>query len=208
MSTRFAGVLTAALAVVFLTSCTPDTGDALPVTTASPETEEPSPVATVATPEPTPSEEEPAPEAEPGSRENPLAAGEMRRLSEDSMWIVGARATEVHDDYLVLPIILEPDWKAFEDQVENYGADPDAGVSPVASLDITFVAASGQSYRDYDYQDFNSGVPSDEWFSTNDIFPPAEKVEAQYFVNVPSDDQDGVWRIANSAGDAVFIAQQ
>lgn len=209
MTTHGTRALSVALVALLLAACTPDTEDALPVTTTSPEAEEASPAATVAEALPTPSEEdEPEPEAEHGSRENPLAAGEMRRLSAGSMWIVGARATETHDDYLVLPVTLEPDWEAFDTQVKTHGVDPDAGASPVASLDISFVAASGHSYREYDYQEFEGGWPSDEWYQTSDVFPPAERVEARYFVNVPADDQQGVWRVANSAGEAVFIATE
>ena len=150
-------------------------------------------------------------EAERGSRTNPLAVGESRKISEQSMWTVGADATIANGSFIVLPIRLGMDWEATRQQYRDAGEDPadleNKGADPATSLFVTFVTAGGKTYREWTYVD--SELPEPLLWQVGALYPPAESATAFYPVTVPAEDvPGGVWRVENSAGEAIFLAQQ
>ena len=161
-------------------------------------------VTTIETPTPTPTAE-----AEQGSRQNPLAIGEHRKLSEESMWTLGAEgATAVNDGYVVLPLRIGMDWDAYAKQIEESGEDAtiDAGAEPWYNLTIEFVTAAGRSYDQMD--NYNVEIANDI-SSLGTVYPPAEAVSVNVPISVPSGEiAGGMWVIKNGVGDAVFIASQ
>lgn len=185
-----------------LTGCTGT--PALDVTTNAPAAE--------STPSATPTPTLPAvAEAERGTRTNPLAVGESRKISEQSMWTVGADATISNGSFITLPIRLSMDWEATRQQYRDAGEDPaeleNKGADPSTSLFITFVTAGGKTYREWTYVD--TELPEPLLWQVGALYPPAESATAFYPVTVPAEDvPGGVWRVENSAGEAIFLAQQ
>jgi hypothetical protein len=193
------------ISTLALTACTGT--PALEVTTNAPAAE--------ATPTPTPS---PTPtvaaDAERGTRANPLAVGESRKISELSMWTVGAdAATITKNGYIVLPIRLGMDWEATRQQYRDAGEDPAAldneGVDPSTSLFVTFVTAGGKTYRDWSSVDSDNDDPQPWLWGVGALYPPAETTTAFFPITVPTEEiPGGVWRVENSAGETIFLAQQ
>lgn len=144
--------------------------------------------------------------AEPGTRSNPLAIGESRRISSDSMWIVGASAaTEVHDGYVVLPITITFDWEAASRNADAEGFDVnETGIDPWSSLNVEFVTAEGRSFSTFD--DYTVDIPND-LYKIGTVYPPVESVSAAVPISVPSEDVNGgVWAVRNYVGDGVFLS--
>lgn len=199
---KYAGVgavlLTTALA---LTACTG--APALEVTTSTPESSA----------APTATETSPAPaelEAERGTRSNPLAVGEARKIAEKSMWTVSAiGSTEVREGYLILPLRLQMDWDASRANTAEGGGDPasvdNEGVDPVSAIFVSFVAASGRSYDAF--EQYEADVPSPQIWELGTLFPPAQSVDAFHVVSVPAEEvAGGVWQVQNYAGESVYLA--
>lgn len=165
-------------------------------TTAAPPVEKIDPPAAVSeSPSPTPTAT-----AEPGTRGAPLAVGEKRRLSSASMWTVGASAPSlVGAGYIALPIHLELDWDAAKAQ----GMPDGEGVDPNLSMYIEYVTAGGRSY---DIDETYIDVPN-QLYQVGTLYPPAPSVDANYVVTLPDAEiPGGVWKVANSKGDSVFLA--
>lgn len=148
-------------------------------------------------------------QAEPGTRENPLAIGETIRLSPSSAWSVGATgATESGDGYVVLPLRILIDWDAIRAQLSAEGQDPasaDAlGIDPWASLRVRYIGPSGRSYDRWETA--SADVPNQLW-DVGTVYPPADDLTVNVVVTVPADDiAGGVWTVLNTGGDAVFLA--
>ncbi|WP_288967646.1 hypothetical protein [uncultured Microbacterium sp.] len=144
----------------------------------------------------------PTPEAERGSRENPLSIGEQRKLTEDSMWSVGAdAASQVGAGYIALPIHITFDWDAAAAQ----GAKIEEGVDPSMALWIEYVTSSGRSY---DIDETYIELPN-QLYQVGTVYPPLTDLSANYVVTLPDAEiAGGVWKVANSNGDSVFIAAQ
>jgi len=190
------------LSALALTACTGT--PAIEVTTNAPAAEVTSTPSLSATPSATA-------DAARGTRANPLAVGETRKVSEGSMWTVGADATIVNSGYIVLPIRLGMDWEATRQQYRDAGQDPaeleNTGADPSTSLFVTFVTAGGKTYRDWSYVD--ADLPQPLLWQVGALYPPAESATAFFPITVPAEDvPGGVWRIENSAGESVFLAQQ
>jgi len=190
------------LSALALTACTGT--PAIEVTTNAPAAEVTSTPSLSATPSATA-------DAARGTRANPLAVGETRKVSEGSMWTVGADATIVNSGYIVLPIRLGMDWEATRQQYRDAGQDPaeleNTGADPSSSLFVTFVTAGGKTYRDWSYVD--ADLPEPLLWQVGALYPPAESATAFFPITVPAEDvPGGVWRIENSAGESVFLAQQ
>jgi hypothetical protein len=193
------------ISTLALTACTGT--PALEVTTNAPAAE--------ATPTPTPT---PTPtaaaDAVRGTRANPLAIGETRKISELSMWTVGAdAATLVRDGYIVLPIRLGMDWEATRQQYRDNGQDPsaleDEGVDPLTSLTVTFVTSGGKTYRDWSSASYSEDDPQPWLWNVGALYPPAETATAFFPVTVPAEEiPGGVWKIENPVGETIFLAQQ
>lgn len=197
-------LLAAAALTLTLAACGGGTG--APEVTPAAET----PTA-AASPSPTPSETSevlasPAPvEAARGSRENPLAPGEARKISDQSGWTVSAGATEVHDGYLVLPLTVGIDWASMNQQSTDAGQPTGGPINPVYSLTVSFVSASGQAFTE---TPLGADIPND-WWQLSDAFEPLASMSGNVAVTVPADQvAGGVWSVANSVGDRVFVAQQ
>lgn len=127
-------MLVSAALMLALTSCSGPTTPAV-------ETIKPKATETASAP---PSEE---PAAEAGTRDNPLAIGEQRKMATDSMWSVGAEAASVVGaGYVVLPLHLGVDWEAARAQ----GVASSDGVDPWTSLIIEYVTPGGRSYSSAD----------------------------------------------------------
>lgn len=143
-----------------------------------------------------------APADEPGTRENPLAISEQRKLSAGSMWSVGAEAaTQVGNGYVVLPLHLNLDWDAAKAQ----GMPEGEGVDPWTSLFIEYITASGRSY---DTWDTYVEVPN-QIHDVGTVYPPLEEVSTNYVVTLPDADiAGGVWKVSNSNGESVFVAAE
>ncbi|MCR2826708.1 hypothetical protein [Microbacterium sp. zg.Y909] len=182
-------------AIVILSGCSGE--PALEVSAAPPSVE----VSQTPTPAPTP-------DAERGTRGNPLAVGESRKLSVDSMWSLGAAGpTEIHDGYLVLPMTIALDWDAGEKQAQAEGLSlRETGVDPWASLFVEYVSAGGRSFATMD--DYSVDIP-DDMYNIGTLYPPVESVGARVAVSVPADQvPGGVWVVKNAQGSAVFIATE
>ena len=184
------------LVVAILTGCTTtgNTDEELPVATLPPAT------ADTATPTPTPT-----PEAQRGSRANPLAIGEYRALSADSMWTVGAEApTVVNDGYIVLPLRIGMDWEVGRQTAAEQGIDVDAeGLNLYESLFVSYVSASGRSYTTLD--DLSIEIPND-FYLVGTLYPPVEAVSASVAVSIPAAEiPGGTWSVEDLFGDGVFI---
>ena len=193
---RVLAVAPLVLAIALLGGCA---GTATPaVTTAPPVTTEPA--------QATPTVEA-APEAERGTRDNPLAIGEYRKLSNESMWTVGAEAaTVVSDGYVVLPLRLGVDWEAARVQAEAQGASIDSGIDPWQALVTEYVTAEGRSYATMDTYDVD--IPN-ELYAVVNIYSPVDVISANVAVSVPVEEATGgVWVVRNSSGASVFIASQ
>lgn len=161
------------------------------------------------TPSPTPSVEvvptPEAPAAERGTRENPLAPGEARKISDSSAWTISAAPTEARDGYVVLPLTVGIDWASVRKQQVEAGEAEGGPTNPVFSLSISFVSASGQTFTEYPI----SGQVENDWWQLGEVFEPLESITGNVAVTVPADQvAGGVWSIANTGGDRVFIAQQ
>ena len=149
----------------------------------------------------------PEPEGDPGTRQSPLAVGEARKISAESMWVVSASApTEVHDGYVVLPLNLGLDWEASRAQVENAGQawtlDQD-GIDPLTSLIVEFVTSEGRAYNTMD--NFDVTIPNELW-RVGTVYPPLESVSANVAVSVPAAEvEGGTWVVKNLNGDSVFL---
>jgi hypothetical protein len=171
-------------------------------------TTDPPEAAVTETPTPTPTAE-PAPEAEAGTRANPLAVGEFRKLTTESMWTVGAEgATEVHDAYVVLPLRIAFDWASYAQQIADagQGGSVDDGIDPWGSLMIEYVTAGGRSYNTMD--NYNVTIPN-QFYDVGTVYPPAEQVSVNVPVSVPNEEiPGGTWVVKNYNNDAVFIATQ
>jgi hypothetical protein len=180
--------------VIALTGCTGTSAPELAVTTAP----------AVGTPSATPT---PTVEAERGTRQNPLAVGESRKISEESMWTVGASApTEIHDGYVVLPLTLGLDWAAGVAQAEALGqpwSPEDEGVDAYGSLRVEFVSAGGRSFTTMD--NYEVTIPN-SFYQVGTVYPPADQITANHAISVPADEiEGGLWVLRNGAGDSVFI---
>lgn len=157
--------------------------------------------------------EEPAAEvvADPGTRDNPLKIGETRKLSPESAWTVGLtasvpdaegveRSADAPADTRVIlgTVTVDVDGAALAAQgldLANQGADP------YLSLYIEFVGADGCGYA------ADSGCyPSNPLYSQPTVYADAT-VSGDVCALTPSDAIDGgLWRIANSRGETVWIA--
>lgn len=193
------------ISTLALTACTG--APALEVTTNAPAAE--------ATPTPTPSATPTvAADAVRGTRANPLAVGESRKISELSMWTVGAdAATITKNGYIVLPIRLGMDWEASRQQYRDNGQDPAAleneGVDPVTSLTVTFVTAGGKTYRDWSSANYSEDDPQPWLWGVGALYPPAETATAFFPITVPAEEiPGGVWKVENPIGETIFLAQQ
>lgn len=181
--------------VLVLTGCSApvETPAAPPVTPAPTVSETPTPT--------------PTPEPERGTRANPLAPGESRKITNESMWIVGAsKPTVVKSDYIVLPLKLGFDWEAAKAQAEEADEPWDVdneGIDPYGSLTVSFVSAAG---RTYDQLTTDATVKNEFW-DVGIVYPPTEVIQANVAVSVPSDEvAGGVWRVENFMGEVVFVA--
>lgn len=141
------------------------------------------------------------PEAERGTRENPLAIGEQRKITDDSMWSVGAAAPSTTGaGYVALPIHIGLDWEAAKAQ----GMPDGEGVDPSVSLWIEYVSASGRSFSTDEVGIIDIPNPL---YQVGTVYPPLAEVSANYVVTLPDAEiEGGVWKVANSNDDAVFIA--
>lgn len=188
------------VAAVLLTGCS---GPSTPEVTPAPAEEQKTRAAEAPTPTPS-AEAEVQEEAERGSRANPLAPGEARRLSAESAWTLSAGPTDVNEGYLVLPLTVGIDWESIRAQAEAAGEDPEAPMDPSWSLTVKFVSAAGKTYDEYDYE----ATVADHWFDVGELYPPLETITANVPISVPAEAvEGGVWSIENMAGDRVFIAQ-
>lgn len=183
-------------AVLVVTGCSaPVESPAAPPVTTPPVVSE--------TPTPTP-----APEAERGTRANPLAPGESRKLTNESMWIIGSsKATVVRDGYVVLPLTIGFDWVAGQEQAdaadEPWDVDNE-GIDPYGSLMVSFVTSKGRTYDTMDNYDVTI---KNEFYDVGTVYPPTDSVSANVAVSVPDDEvAGGVWRVENYMGDPVFIS--
>lgn len=160
------------------------------------------PVETI-TPSPSIAAASEEPEAERGTRDNPLAIGEQRKITESSMWSVGAEApSQVGAGYIALPIHITLDWEA----AKANGMPEGEGVDPHMSLWIEYVTASGRSY---DTDEVGILDVPNLLFQVGTVYPPLPEISANYVVTLPDAEiAGGVWKVANSNGDAVFIAAQ
>lgn len=184
-----------------LTACS---GESTPEVTPAPTVKEEA-AAPEVTAEATPEAPAPAAEAERGTRENPLAVGEARKLSTESMWTVSAAATDVHDGYVVLPLTIGLDWASFAEQAKASGSNPDDPISPAFMLTVKFVSADGRTFTTMD--DYSVDIADSLW-EIGDVYPPTESVFGNNAVSVPNEAiPGGVWSIENLQGDRVFIAQ-
>lgn len=180
-------------------------GCSAPATTAPPVTTEAA-AEPSATPTPTPTVE-----AERGTRANPLAPGEFRKLSDDSAWTVGAEGpTEVHSGYVVLPLRVGIDWESIRKQASDAGQDPasvDAqGIDPYGSLIVRYVTAGGRSYDTFENYDVQ--IPGQFW-EIGTVYPPAETFSVKVPISVPDAEiPGGVWTVLNTGNASVFIATQ
>ncbi|MFL1999512.1 hypothetical protein [Microbacterium sp. A1-JK] len=196
MKKAFQGASFALVITLGLTACTAT--PTLEVTTAPP-------VAVESTPTPTPTLE-PTPEAVRGTRANPLAVAESRKISEASMWTVGASsATEVNDGYVVLPVSIGIDWAAYEQQVIESGETVEnPSADPWVSLRFEFVTAAGRSFTTMDNYSVNI---EDELYKIGAVYPPADAVSGRVAISVPADQvAGGTWVVQNSAGEQLFMA--
>ena len=177
-------------------------GCSAPTPTPTVTTEAPPSATAPSTPSPTPE-----PQAERGTRDNPLAIGEYRKLSNESMWTVGAEsATVVSDGYVVLPLRLGVDWEAARVQAEAQGASIDSGIDPWQALVTEYVTAEGRSYATMDTYDID--IPN-ELYTVGNIYSPVDAISANVAVSVPVEEATGgVWVVRNSSGASVFIASQ
>lgn len=153
------------------------------------------------TPKPTQTETtEATPEAEAGSREAPLPPGEQRKLTDSSMWSVGAEGpTQVGAGYIVLPLHIGMDWDAARAQ----GMQEGDGTDPWTALLIEYVSAGGRSY---DQAETYVDVPN-QIHEVGTVYAPLAEVSTNYVVTLPDADvAGGVWKVSNSNGDSVFIA--
>lgn len=170
----------------------------------------------VSTPTPTPTSEakaegakaepEAKEEAQRGSRENPLAPGEARKVGADSSFTVSASKTDYRDGYVVADFTVEVDWDTFNKQAESNGEEPGGPAQPFMSLDFVFMDKEGQTYRDYpiDYD-----TPDDYALMAGDMFEPAKSQTGAIPIEVPKDKvKGGVWIVSNVIDDRVFIAQK
>lgn len=148
-------------------------------------------------------------EAEAGTRQNPLAVGEHRKITTDSMWTVGAEGpSQVNDGYTVLPIRVGFDWDAYQKQIDQaaQGGSVDDGADPFQSLLIEYITAGGRSYKTMD--NYNVTIEND-LFKIGTVYPPAEQISANYAVSVPNEEiPGGMWVVKNFNGDGVFIASE
>jgi hypothetical protein len=146
----------------------------------------------------TPAAEAPA---ESGARESPLAVGEQRKLSPDSMWSLGAEGPSiVGAGYIVLPLYIGVDWEAAKAQ----GAAGE-GVDPWGSLVIEYVTSGGRSY---DFAETYVELEN-QLFDVGTIYEPLAEISTNYVVTLPDAEMaGGVWKVSNSRGDSVFIAPQ
>ncbi|MDD7944559.1 hypothetical protein PUW79_07945 [Microbacterium sp. NE2HP2] len=131
----------------------------------------------------------------------------MRKLSNDSMWSVGAAGDMVRNDgYVVLPLQLGVDWAAGDQQAQAAGSQniSETGADPYFSLTVAFVSASGRSFTTMD--DYSVSIDN-EFSRIGVLFPPAESITTKVPVTVPSDQvDDGLWVVRNARGDSVFIS--
>lgn len=150
---------------------------------------------------------EPTSEAERGTRENPLAVGEYRKITDDSVWTVGAEGpTVTNDGYVLLPLRLEIDWDLAEQKAEASGDSIERGTDPWQVLRVEFVTSDGRSYRTMD--DHEVEVPN-SITSVGTVYPPAGPISANVAISVPNEQVDGgTWVVRNSADDVVFIASK
>lgn len=200
MKYRTLATVTALGVAGLLAGCT---ADQAPEVTPAPSVEETATSAPTESPTPT-STPTPTPEAQRGTRENPLAAGEARRLSEQSAWTISAASTQRESSYVVLPLTVGIDWENLRQQAEDAGEDPEAPTNPVYSLTVKFVAASGKTYDEYP-----SAEIANDWWALDDVYPPTESVTGNVAIVVPAEEQEGgVWSVENMVGERVFIAQQ
>lgn len=163
-------------------------------TTPPVETIEPKPSASAIE---APASEEPK---EVGTREAPLAVGEQRKLSPDSMWSLGAEGPSVVGaGYIVLPLHIGVDWAAATAQ----GVAAGDGVEPWGSLQIEYVTTGGRSYNTADtYVEL-----ANQLYEVGTIYEPLSEVSTNYVVTLPDAEiAGGVWKVSNSRGDNVFIA--
>lgn len=151
-------------------------------------------------PSPSATASEAEPETEPGTRESPLAVGEQRKLTDGSMWSVGAAAaTQVGAGYVVLPIHIGLDWDAAKAQ----GMQEGDGTDPWTALLIEYVTAGGRSY---DTAETYVEVPN-QIHEVGTVYPPLGEISTNYVVTLPDAEiPGGVWKVSNMNGDSVFIA--
>ncbi|HKP07763.1 MAG TPA: hypothetical protein VJU58_10975 [Microbacterium sp.] len=196
MKVRLA-IVTLALLATILAGCT---------SASAPEVQSVPSATAEETPTPTPTT---APAAETGTRGNPLPVGQMRKISDESMWTVGAEAPTVVDgDVLRLPLYLQMDWAACEQQVVAQSGDAtcaDAGVNPYFVLLLEYVTAAGKSYNTLDFvEDFDW---DSELSNGGTVYPPLAELHKYWSVSVPAAEQaGGIWKVANSVGDSVYLA--
>lgn len=152
-----------------------------------------------------------APVQERGTRSNPLAIGESRKISAKSMWTVGAAGpTVAQNGFVSVPLTISMDWEASRAQAVEAGSDPtgidEAGVDPSFALFFTFVAANGTSYNTL--TTVPDDVPMPQIWQVGTVFPPAESVSTNVAVSVPADAvAGGVWQIRNQNGDTLYVSQ-
>ena len=184
-----------ALVVALVSGCA--SGAAAPTVTTEPPSSTEVPIAETVAPV----------DAERGTRENPLAVGEYRKIAAESMWTVGAEgATVVNEGYVVVPLRLGMDWEFARARAEAAGGSVEGGLDPWQALQVEFVTADGRSYTTMDNYDVD--VPN-ALYNVGTVYPPAEYVSASVAVSVPAGEvPGGVWVIRNSNGDVVFIASQ
>lgn len=176
----------------------------LPVSTPSPEqTASASPEETVST-SAAPEVEEPEEEAQRGSRENPLAPGEARKVSEASAWTVSASKTEAGEDWVRADFTIAIDWEALDDQNTAIGRESGDPVTPFWELDIVYMDKDGATYRDLP---MSQAAMENYALSQGEVFPPTKSVTGTLAVEVPSDKiEGGLWVVTNVVDDRVFIA--
>lgn len=200
--------IAAAIVILAAAGCSDSTP---PVNTPSP-----LPVET-ATPTPTPTPTQ----ATVGSRENPLAIGESRQLTDASGWIVGI--TESIPD--ALPLVLADNeysdpppaghrfiaaTVAITINAENMAAqDVDIandGLDIYSSLEFEFVAADGTSYGEFG--PVGTCYTGNDLIDLGTVYSAEAPISGRVCMVVPEEKIDGgLWRIANFRNEAVWVKQ-
>lgn len=202
--------IAAALALAAtLAACSEGGGSVLAVT-PSPPAATSGGAGVVSVPSPTRSSPRAAPD---GTRFAPLALGEARKISHSSAWTVSLVSRDVGDartdgrapadgeKFVSARFTVTVDASALPGQGIDIAND---GVDPAASLTFTYVTAAGSPYDSSQ----GTGCPTDSPFSSlGSLHADGATAVGDVCVAVPADEAaGGVWRVSNSANEAVWFA--